>query len=97
MADRELDKMGATGAATAHMGMDNEQSPWTRVCDKFKHEFGEHAYKTWLRQLGYNGVDAGTVELSAPTKFVRDWIQRSFLFLIVSSHQFSLAHFMYTL
>ena len=78
MADRELDKMGATGAAMAHRDMESEQTPWARVCDKFKHEFGEQAYKTWMRQLGYNGVDSGTVELSAPTKFVRDWIQRHY-------------------
>ena len=78
MADRELNNMGVTGAASAQMGIEVEQSPWARVCDKFKHEFGEHAYKTWLGQLGYNGVDAGTVELSAPTKFVRDWIQRHY-------------------
>lgn len=78
MADRELNKMGATGAASAQLGIEAEQSSWARVCDKFKHEFGEHAYKTWLGQLGYNGVDAGTVELSAPTKFVRDWIQRHY-------------------
>lgn len=70
--------MGVTGAASAQLGIEAEQSPWARVCDKFRHEFGEQAYKTWLGQLGYNGVDAGTVELSAPTKFVRDWIQRHY-------------------
>ncbi|NVJ71327.1 MAG: chromosomal replication initiator protein DnaA [Alphaproteobacteria bacterium] len=55
-----------------------DASPWPRVCDKFKHEFGQDAYKTWLGQLGYNGVDSGTVELTAPTKFVRDWINRHY-------------------
>jgi chromosomal replication initiator protein len=28
--------------------------------------------------LGYNGIDGGTAELTAPTKFVRDWIQRHY-------------------
>lgn len=54
------------------------QDQWSRVCDKFRREYGDHAYKTWINQLGYRGVDAGTVELTAPTKFVRDWIQRQY-------------------
>lgn len=78
MADRESDKMGVTGGAAPQMDAGLEQTPWMRVCDKFKHEFGQQAYSTWLGQLGYNGVDADTVELTAPTKFVRDWIQRHY-------------------
>jgi len=70
--------MGVTGNAASQLDAEFEQSPWKRVCDKFKHEFGQHAYSTWLGQLGYGGVDADTVELTAPTKFVRDWIQRHY-------------------
>jgi chromosomal replication initiator protein len=78
MADRELENMGAPGAVASEMDAGLDQSPWHRVCDKFKHEFGQQAYTTWLGQLGYNGMDADTVELTAPTKFVRDWIQRNY-------------------
>ncbi|MBL4639506.1 MAG: chromosomal replication initiator protein DnaA [Kordiimonadaceae bacterium] len=60
------------------MELGAEQASWARVCGKFKHEFGEHAFTTWMAQLGFDGVDAGTAELSAPTKFVRDWIQRHY-------------------
>jgi len=59
------------------MDSDNAAS-WERVCSKFKEEFGQQAYATWLNQLGYNGFDGGIVELTAPTKFVRDWIQRNY-------------------
>ncbi|WP_020400311.1 chromosomal replication initiator protein DnaA [Kordiimonas gwangyangensis] len=55
-----------------------DSSPWPRVCEKFKREFGHHAFTTWLGQLGFNGIDGGTAELTAPTKFVRDWIQRHY-------------------
>lgn len=59
--------------------MDSENAAsWERVCSKFKDEFGQQAFATWLNQLGYNGFDGGTVELTAPTKFVRDWIQRNY-------------------
>ncbi|MCJ9430014.1 chromosomal replication initiator protein DnaA [Kordiimonas sp. A6E486] len=60
------------------MSSDFELAPWHRVCDKFRNEFGQDAYSTWLGQLGYEGVDGSTVELTAPTKFVRDWIQRHY-------------------
>jgi chromosomal replication initiator protein len=78
MANRELDKMGVSEGMASQHGADFEQTPWIRVCDKFKREFGQQAYTTWLGQLGFNGVDADTVELTAPTKFVRDWIQRNY-------------------
>jgi len=70
--------MGASGGAVPQQEAGFTHSPWTRVCDKFKSEFGQQAYTTWLGQLGYGGVDADTVELTAPTKFVRDWIERHY-------------------
>ncbi len=69
--------MGASGGTGTNSGSPSDSS-WERVCDKFKKEFGLQAYSTWLGQLGYNGLDGGTVELTAPTKFVRDWIQRNY-------------------
>lgn len=70
--------MGASGGVASKMDANYEASPWPKVCDKFRNEFGQHAYSTWLGQLGYVGVDSGTVELTAPTKFVRDWITRHY-------------------
>lgn len=69
--------MGASGGVAASINPESD-SPWARVCSKFKKEFGQQAYTTWLGQIGYNGLDGGTVELTAPTKFVRDWIQRNY-------------------
>ncbi len=77
MSEGEFENMGATGGAVANLQQAGESS-WTRVCNKFQKEFGTEAYTTWLGQLGYNGLDGGTVELTAPTKFVRDWIQRNY-------------------
>jgi len=70
--------MGETGGVAPEQGGGFDQQRWVRVCDKFKQEFGQHAYATWIGQLGFDGVDADTVELTAPTKFVRDWIQRHY-------------------
>lgn len=77
MSDWEKDAMGAPGGIAANTELEND-TPWQRVCIKFKQEFGQQAYTTWLGQIGYNGLDGGTVELTAPTKFVRDWIQRNY-------------------
>ena len=77
MPEGENENMGATGGAAANIQPETD-SPWARVCTKFRQEFGKEAYTTWLGQLGYNGLDGGTVELTAPTKFVRDWIQRNY-------------------
>lgn len=67
--------MGATGGVASTLNDQIDTSPWPRVCEKFRQEFGQHAFSRWLGQLGYNGIDGGTAELTAPTKFVRDWIQ----------------------
>lgn len=52
--------------------------PWGRVCHRFKIEFGDHAYASWVSQLRYEGLDGGCVQLTAPTKFVRDWISNHY-------------------
>ena len=77
MSDWEKETMGAAGELITIIDTETG-TPWGRVCSKFKKEFGDQAYTTWLGQLGYRGVDGGTVELTAPTKFVRDWIQRNY-------------------
>lgn len=77
MSEGENDEMGAAGGIAASINQDAD-TPWARVCNKFKQEFGQQAYTTWLGQIGYNGLDGGIVELTAPTKFVRDWIQRNY-------------------
>ncbi len=64
--------MGASG------GIDRGVAAWSRVCEKFKAEFGVHVYSSWLEQMGYRGLDGSTVELTAPTKFHRDYIQQHY-------------------
>ena len=64
--------MGASG------GIKTSTESWGRVCNRFKNEFGSQAFDTWLDKLDYRGVDGFTAELTAPTKFVRDWIQRHY-------------------
>jgi len=72
---RHMDAPVGSGANTSpSLGLDR----WERVQDRFEHEFGEKAFQTWMKPMRFSGMDAGTVELSAPTNFIRDWIQRHY-------------------
>ena len=54
----------------------NEQ--WARVRAGLREEFGENAYKSWLKPLTLEAVENGTVHLSVPTRFMRNWIESQY-------------------
>ena len=47
---------------------------WARVRGQLRQEFGEDAFKSWLKPLTLLGASEGEIRISAPTRFVRDWI-----------------------
>ena len=47
---------------------------WARVRGQLRQEFGEDAFKSWLKPLTFAGVSEGEVRITAPTRFLRDWI-----------------------
>ncbi len=51
-----------------------EQAEWDRVKTRLKQEFGESAFKSWVTPITAATVRDGEVELSVPTRFMRDWI-----------------------
>src|SRR5262249_15622735 len=44
------------------------------VLGRFKREVGEAAYRSWLRPVSLQRVGDGEAVISAPTRFLRDWI-----------------------
>ena len=50
------------------------ESEWARVLSHLKVEVGEAAYRSWLRPMRVERVDAGEAIVSAPTRFLRDWV-----------------------
>jgi len=52
--------------------------PWDKVCARFRQEFGDHAFSSWVNQLSFGGIEGQVAELVAPTKFIRDWIERHY-------------------
>ena len=47
---------------------------WARVRGQLRQEFGEDAFRSWLKPLTLIGATDGEIRISAPTRFVRDWI-----------------------
>ncbi len=54
--------------------IDDTQSQWARVRAKLRSEFGDAAYRSWLRNMTLQGVEAGRVKITVPTRFLRDWV-----------------------
>jgi len=53
-------------------------SRWTRVRSQLRAEFGEAAYRSWLKPASFELADEATVRILAPTKFMRDWIETQY-------------------
>jgi chromosomal replication initiator protein len=47
---------------------------WARVRGRLRQELGETAYKSWLKPLTFKSFEHGQVCLTAPTRFMRDWV-----------------------
>jgi chromosomal replication initiator protein len=50
------------------------QTQWARVRGRLRGEFGEAAYRNWLKKLTLAGLRGGELHLAVPTRFIRDWI-----------------------
>ncbi|MGE0713826.1 MAG: chromosomal replication initiator protein DnaA [Alphaproteobacteria bacterium] len=50
------------------------QAQWARVRARLRDEFGEAAFRTWLRPVTFKDLRAGTLRLAVPTRFMRDWV-----------------------
>jgi chromosomal replication initiator protein len=51
------------------------ETQWARVRGKLRAEFGEVAYRSWLKPLTLAGVEDGEVRIAVPTRFMQDWVR----------------------
>ena len=51
---------------------------WQEVSQKLIHEFGETIYKSWLKPLDIEKLDNKCLYLTAPSRFVKDWVQANY-------------------
>ncbi len=50
------------------------QGLWNNVHTAMRKEFGEAIFRSWLKPLTLRAYYHGTMEVSVPTRFMRDWI-----------------------
>ncbi|NCT40253.1 MAG: chromosomal replication initiator protein DnaA [Alphaproteobacteria bacterium] len=51
---------------------------WKKVHSDMRSEFGEAVFRSWLKPLSLQAFYHGTMEVSVPTRFMRDWIQNHY-------------------
>ena len=51
---------------------------WKKVHADMRSEFGEAVFRSWLKPLSLQAFYHGTMEVSVPTRFMRDWIQNHY-------------------
>ncbi len=51
---------------------------WKSVHKNMRTEFGEAIFRSWLKPLNLQAYYHGTMEVSVPTRFMRDWIQNHY-------------------
>lgn len=48
---------------------------WKKTHGDMRNEFGEAVFRSWLKPMILQAYYHGTLEVSVPTRFMRDWIQ----------------------
>jgi chromosomal replication initiator protein len=56
----------------------NVQAQWARVRARLREEFGEPAYRSWLRSMTLVELADGRVRIAVPTRFLRDWVAQHY-------------------
>ena len=52
-----------------------DQERWRRVKNQLRSELGEDVFSSWFGRMELEAVEQGSVRLSVPTRFLRNWIQ----------------------
>ena len=60
--------------ANVILAKEERQINWNEVLEKFKKVFGNDIYESWIKNIYLKKEFNHYVVLSAPTRFVRDWI-----------------------
>jgi len=51
-----------------------DQDRWQQVKKRLRVELGEDVFSSWFARIELENVDCGTIRLSVPTRFLRNWI-----------------------
>ncbi|HRC27746.1 MAG TPA: DnaA/Hda family protein, partial [Alphaproteobacteria bacterium] len=73
-----LESAGAVRPVESYAPSAGVLALWAAVYDSLRSEFGEAAFRSWLKPLTLQACYHGTLEVSVPTRFMRDWIQNHY-------------------
>ncbi len=51
-----------------------DQQRWLKVKELLRFQLGEDIFTSWFARMELESVEQGTVRLSVPTRFLRNWI-----------------------
>ena len=51
---------------------------WAKIRGRLRAEYGEAAYRSWLKPLTLRGYADGSILISVPTRFMRDWVESQY-------------------
>jgi chromosomal replication initiator protein len=54
------------------------EAQWVRVRARLKVEFGDAAYRSWLKPLTLVSQEDGVVKIAVPTRFMQDWVRQHY-------------------
>ena len=61
------------------IGLDSQlNAKWARVRGRLRSEYGEQAYRSWLKPLTLVGHTNGEFRIAVPTRFIRDWVMQHY-------------------
>jgi chromosomal replication initiator protein len=55
------------------MNEEAARAQWGRVRTRLREEFGDSAFKSWLKPMALVDVVGGRVRIAVPTRFLKDW------------------------
>lgn len=70
MSDRETTNDGISA---------EDQKRWERVRERLRAELGDAVYNSWFTRLELDRMDAETIHLTVPTKFLKSWVQSHYV------------------
>jgi chromosomal replication initiator protein len=51
---------------------------WAQVQDGIQKDIGDHNFRTWIKPLAFENLEARTLHLSSPTDFIGTWVVQNF-------------------
>tara|TARA_Y100000766_G_scaffold264516_1_gene257384 strand:+ start:63 stop:1412 length:1350 start_codon:yes stop_codon:yes gene_type:complete len=58
---------------------DKLAAQWARIRGRLRAEYGEAAYRSWLKPMTLVGVEGSRVRISVPTRFMCDWVESQYI------------------